>query len=419
MDPSMPQLTPDPFRSDQQLALRARWVFPIDRPPIEGGIVTIAGGRIVAVGENTSGRPPHDLGDVALLPGLVNTHTHLEFSLLKQPLGEPGMGFADWIERVVAWRREAVAGSQGAGVRAGLAESANAGVAALGEIAMPGCPLESYKSQQDATVVALLELLSRSAERVQPLMDLAQQHVAELRGAVSNVIAGLSPHATYSVHPELLRRACERSATARVPLAMHVAESREELELLQSHTGPLVELLKSLGVWEPNELPRGARPLDFLKTLAAAHRALVIHGNYLAADEIEFLAAHREPMSLVYCPRTHAFFGHDPYPLAEMLAAGVHVAVGTDSRASNPDLKLWEELRHIARHHPSVPPDAILRMGTLAGAEALGLERDFGSISPGKHAKFAVVPLEPSEKEPLERLLHSSAGAAPVDLTPK
>src|SRR5688572_12425438 len=86
-------------------ALQARWLVPVDRPPIAGGIITVADGRIAAVGENTSGRPPTDLGDVALLPGFVNAHTHLEFSLLDAPLGTPHMAFPDWIAEVVAWRR--------------------------------------------------------------------------------------------------------------------------------------------------------------------------------------------------------------------------------------------------------------------------------------------------------------------------
>jgi len=92
------------------VALRARWVFPVTRPPIDGGLVTVGGGRILAVGQNTSGQPPRDLGDVALLPGLVNAHTHLEFSQLQQPLGQPGMGFADWIRCVIEWRRQAPSG---------------------------------------------------------------------------------------------------------------------------------------------------------------------------------------------------------------------------------------------------------------------------------------------------------------------
>ena len=98
----------------------------------------------------------------------------------------------------------------------------------------------------------------------------------------------------------------------------------------------------------------------------------MIHGNYLDDDERAFLATHRDRMSLVYCPRTHAYFSHRPYPLAELLAGGVRVALGTDSRASNPDLDLLAEMRHIAKTHAAIDPHEILRLGTLAGATALG-----------------------------------------------
>jgi len=193
---------------------------------------------------------------------------------------------------------------------------------------------------------------------------------------------------------------------------MHLAESREELELLQSHAGPLVELLQSLGAWHPGELPMGLRPLDYLRQLATAERALVIHGNYLGRDEIELLGSQRERMSAVYCPRTHAYFGHEAYPLAEMLTAGVRVAVGTDSRASNSDLSLFEELRHIIQHHRGVAPADILRMGTLAGAEALGIEQEFGSITPGKRAGLVVVPLGDSNSSPYDAIFTSPHGSS-------
>jgi cytosine/adenosine deaminase-related metal-dependent hydrolase len=186
---------------------------------------------------------------------------------------------------------------------------------------------------------------------------------------------------------------------------MHLAVSHEELELLASLTGPLVELLKWRGVWRTELLQRGGRPLDYLQLLANAHRSLIIHGNYLTPEELEFLGQRRQAMSLVYCPRTHAWFGHEPYPLAAALAAGVRVAIGTDSRASNPDLRLFEELRHIARQHPAIAPEVILRMGTLAGAEALGLA-EFGGISPGKRASLVVVALGDDTRNPLEWLLH-------------
>ncbi|HUE73499.1 MAG TPA: amidohydrolase family protein, partial [Pirellulaceae bacterium] len=191
------------------------------------------------------------------------------------------------------------------------------------------------------------------------------------------------------------------------------AESRQELELLESHSGPLVELLVKLNAWFPAALPRGMRPLDYLETLQNAHRALVVHGNYLAADEIEFLAARRENMSVVYCPRTHAFFGHEPYPLAEMLRGGVRLAVGTDSRASNPDLSMLAELRHIARSQARPSGAEILKMGTLSAAEALGIDADYGSITPGKQAQFVAVPIFNRRLVPVEQVLRDDMPAFP------
>lgn len=146
-------------------------------------------------------------------------------------------------------------------------------------------------------------------------------------------------------------------------------------------------------MWDPTAIPLGTRPLDYLQLLAHTSRALVVHGNYLSEVERSFLATHADHMSLVYCPRTHARFGHPPYPLAELLAAGVRVALGTDSRASNPDLSVLSELRHAAQQHKSISPGVILFLGTLAGAHALGCEADCGSITPRKWAQLVAVPL--------------------------
>jgi cytosine/adenosine deaminase-related metal-dependent hydrolase len=139
---------------------------------------------------------------------------------------------------------------------------------------------------------------------------------------------------------------------------------------------------------------------------------LVIHGNFLVREEMEFVADRRDKMTVVYCPRTQAYFPHGAYPLAEMLVCGVRVAVGTDSRASNPDLSVLSELRHIARHHPGIAPEEILKMGTLYGAEALGLADELGSLAPGKKAAFAIVPLPEAKAEPYELLFHGDASAA-------
>jgi cytosine/adenosine deaminase-related metal-dependent hydrolase len=415
--------TDSPHKPNDSLALRARWVFPVDQPPIEGGVVTIAGGRIVAVGENSSGQPPRDLGDVALIPGLVNAHTHLEFSTLERPLGQPNIAFPEWIRAVVEHRREQgkklVVETDGfqrfrrRAAQAGLKELQAGGTVAVGEIATPGWPRECFPAA-GLTVTIFLELLGLEKKQQPSLLAMAKSFVGDILDAAAALRPGLSPHAPYTAGSELVEEACKLSAAERVPVAMHLAESREELQLLGEHAGPLVEVLQSLGAWHPDAVPRGSRPIDYLEMLATAHRALVIHGNYLAAEEIEFLGSHRERMSAVYCPRTHAYFGHEPYPLAAMLAARVRVAVGTDSLATNPDLSLFRELRQISRTHRDVPPEAILRMGTLAGAEALGIQRELGSITTGKVARLAIVQLTATTGEPYELLFAAGKAAQPL-----
>jgi aminodeoxyfutalosine deaminase len=404
-------------------ALRARWVFPIDQPPIEGGVVTIAGGRIVAVGENQSGRPPRDLGDVALIPGLVNAHTHLEFSTLEKPIGQAGMPFPEWIRAVVEHRREQgkklVVETDGfqrfrrRAAQAGLKELQAGGTVAVGEIATPGWPRECFPAS-GLNVTMFLELLGLDPKQASSLSSMGSSFVADVIDAGPALRPGLSPHAPYTVSIDLLGDICATSAGERVPVAMHLAESQEELQLLFEQSGPLVEVLKSLGAWYPEAFPVTSRPIDYLQRLSVAHRALIIHGNYLADNEIEFLGGWRSTMSVVYCPRTHEYFGHKSYPLARMLAAKVRVAVGTDSLATNPDLSLFSELKTICRNHRDVSPDAILRMGTLSGAEALGIERDFGSITPGKLARLAVVPLAVTAGDPYGLLFSAGKAAQPV-----
>ena len=390
-------------------AFRARWVFPVNSPPLKDGIVRVANGRIVSIGKYAAGEAITDLENVALLPGFINAHTHLEFSSLKEPLGRAGMPFADWIGEVVAYRRGLaaekvdVADYARQATAEGLHESVGAGVVGIGEIATALWPAECFESSSETQGTVFLELLGLAPERIEPLLTAAKQHVSA--GNQETFRRGLSPHAPYTVHPDLLQSVCRLSAEKQIPLAMHLAESTAELELLRSHCGPLVERLRELSAWHPGSLSRGIRPLDYLEMLAAGHQTLVIHGNFLVREELEFIAARRDQMTVVYCPRTHAYFPHGTYPLTEMLACGVRVAVGTDSRASNPDLSVLSELRHVARHHPSVPPEEILKMGTLYGAEALGIADRLGSLTPGKQAAFAIVPLPETGDEPYELLM--------------
>jgi aminodeoxyfutalosine deaminase len=414
--------------------LHARYVFPIDGDPIPDGIVCLEGERIVACGagaspgNNTAGgtSAPQDLGNVAILPGLVNAHVHLDFSDVPSPSGYRGIRFVDWLRLVMEFRRQTPPNCQSTAL--GIAECLRGGMTAVGDIVQPNQPPAASPGE----VTAFLELIAPTADRVAGAVQLAEAYLADacvpLLGTSSakdnrqtghclyQAVAhngkrlGLSPHAPYSVHPELLAAVVRLSQNHRVPVAMHLAESPEELELLRRAAGPLREFLEELGAWDAAAVQPGTRPLDYLRSLATAHRALVVHGNYLDDEEIAFLGKRAERMSVVYCPRSHDWFGHRIYPLQRMLAAGATVALGTDGRGSSPDLSLLNEMRFAAQRHPGVALRGILRMATINGARALGREADLGSLSPGKRADLAIVALpERSEADPHELLFDPAA----------
>lgn len=391
-------------------------MFPVDSTPIEHGIVTVDGGRVVDVGTNVPAAVElQDIGDVALLPGLVNAHTHLEFSHLRQPLGRPGMPLADWIRLVIA-ERQRRPDSIADAIASGLHESTRHGVTTIGEITT-SAPA-AYASAQAEDLTLLSEVIGFSLDRASSALAATEERLTAMRrsllptdGATTNIRLGISPHAPYTVSLSLLSKLVVLAGESDLPMAMHVAESADERELLSAGTGPFRQLLEERSMWDPSAIPHGTRALDYLRILADAPRALVIHGNYLDAEEQAYLADRADRMSLVYCPRTHAYFGHEPYPLADMLNAGVRVALGTDSRASNPDLSILGELRDIARRHPRVAPSTVLRLGTLSGAEALGRQDHAGSLTPGKPANLVAVPLPPDAGGKPEELLDATLHA--------
>ncbi len=255
------------------LALRARYVFPIDSPPIRDGVVAIDHDRIVAVGQSSSAAirdllpAARDLGDVAILPGLINSHTHLEFSNLPQPLGEPGMPFADWIRFVVRSRHERLAVSQADPMVRGITESIEHGVTALGEIA--STPWQGNESLP-LEITEFCEVICFHRDRDQTRYHTA---VAAVDDASQNppirwtdmLRPGISPHTPFTVRPELVQQCVQLSSTRQIPLTLHLAETREELELLRSGSGPLVDMMQEFSQWEATEIKPNTRPLELFK----------------------------------------------------------------------------------------------------------------------------------------------------------
>jgi cytosine/adenosine deaminase-related metal-dependent hydrolase len=368
--------------------LTARWVFPGSGPPLAGGTVTVAGERIAAVEPRGARRADLDLGDALVLPGLVNAHTHLDLSGIpaRVPLGTD---FTDWLRGVIAYRRGRTLEEVRADVETGLSESLRCGVTLLGDIAGQGLSWDALAAAPLRAVV-FHEMLGLSAERARrawwDLLRWLRSHQD-----TPTCRAGVSPHAPYSVRASIIRA----TAWNGLPMAVHLAESAAERELLEHHHGPFVDFLQGLGVWDAAGLAKS--PEDVLRLCRRASSVALIHCNYLGAD-----AAFPPGATVVYCPRTHAYFGHPPHPVAELLSRGVRVALGTDSRASNPDLDPLAEARFLHRLRPELPGDMLLRLMTINGAEALGWADETGSLAAGKSADLIVLPLPASLSRPAD-----------------
>lgn len=375
-------------------AYRARAIFTGQGAPILGGVIEVQGSHIVAVGKNTD-LPVVDLGDVAIIPGLVNAHVHLEFSDLSAPFSTKTnvtaeTSFADWIRQVVAYRRQT--GRAEDAIERGLTESAHAGVVALGEIATSDWRPDSH-GHSPLGLTVFRESIALGFDRAAAQLEVARQHIAAGQRA-AHWKPGVNPHAPYTARRELVAGLAELAASEQVPIAMHLAESPDEVELLATGGGPLRRMLEDFGVWTADAFAPDLAAIDYLRLLSAAPRALVVHGTCLSPVEIEFLSQERARFTVVYCPRTQAAFGYGKHPCAELVRRGVPVAIGTDSRASNPDLSLWQELRHVAAHGMDIDPAEILAMGTARGAAALGWEHKLGTLAAGRDATWHLIPLD-------------------------
>jgi cytosine/adenosine deaminase-related metal-dependent hydrolase len=374
--------------------LTARWVFPVAASPLEGGLVTVAGERIAAVEPHGARRADVDLGDAAVLPGLVNAHTHLDLTGMRG-LAPPSPDFTGWLRQVIAHRRARSLEQVRADIDAGLADSLRCGTTLLGDISGDGGSWDALAAAPLRAVV-FRELIGLSRERAREAwMGLLRWRIDERQTTTCR--AGVSPHAPYSANASLIRAAAWNG----FPLTIHLAETAAELELLENHSGPFVSFLQELGAWYPDGLAPSIKWI--LSRTARSPRVVYAHGNYLPSD-----AAVPPGGTVVYCPRTHAAFAHPPHPFRDMLARGVRVALGTDSLASNPDLDLLAEARYLHRLYPDFPGEKLLHMATLAGAEALGWADEAGSLTTGKSADLIVIPLSPRDDGDPHRLVFAS-----------
>lgn len=386
--------------------LRARWVIPIDRPAIAGGYVLVRDGNIAAVSDQRQGGAKLiDMGDIALLPGFVNAHTHLELTCYRGRLAAAPLW--DWFVELLKLRRlPGAAEAERAAVRQGAAESVAAGVTCIGDISRTAHHAQALANCA-IRAVCFCELISGAA---QPPMSAAQvgELVERLSGLeTDNLRLGYSPHAPYTVTPEDMAE-CGALANQSRALTIHVLETPEERDWMLGKPSSIQDLL------EMHNLP--ARHTNWNRGVLAFLQAsgilrpgtLLAHANYVDDDDLDVLA--QSGASVVWCPRAHAYYGHQNHRWRDMLAAGIPVCIGTDSAAASGTLSILDELRYLHAAHPDFSPERLLRMGTLSGAEALGWSGRIGSIAPGKSADLVGVTFASnSDDDPTRAVLASEA----------
>jgi cytosine/adenosine deaminase-related metal-dependent hydrolase len=363
-------------------ALSADWVLPVDGPPLENAHVSWEDGRIVEV---APGRSERHLDGAAILPGLVNAHSHLEYAVYAG-FGD-GLEFARWLALHIERKGRLAVEEMEAIARLGAAECLTSGITTVGDLSYSGAAAPAC-DELGLRAIVYLEVFGPGTEQLETRFASNRDRVA---GSLSDRVAlGISPHTPYTAPLELWAAAVELG----LPVATHFAESEAEAEWTRSGRGPVAEI-------PPTSIRELAGAGLLSRSVTAAH---CVH---LDDEERRLLVAN--DVGVVHCPRSNALLGCGIAPLAELRAAGLRVGLGTDSPASTPSFDLFDELRtaiYFARARERRPDaltaDDALRLATIGGARALGLDQEIGTLTPGKRADLTAVSLSGSPYDPVE-----------------
>ncbi len=389
--------------------LTARYVYPVTAASITDGAVAVAGERILAVGpaavltDRYPGARRADLGEAALLPAAINAHTHLELTALEDAI-PPDLDMAAWILALLRARGALDDAALRASAAEGVRRSLASGVAAVGEICSAGQSVGPIV-ESGLRGVVYYELLSGDPARADETLARGQAQLARWRAEYPGALVrfGISLHAPYTVSAPLFERASAWARAEGIPVSIHAAESPAETQWLRDRSGPIRDTLyATLGLSPDLEVAAGRSPMRYLSERGALDpQTLLAHGVQVDADDLALLAA--SGAAVAHCPRSNTRLRNGRLPWAAYRAAGVRLALGTDSLASSPSLSVWDEAAYAANLHTRAaePPTPVelLRLATLGGADALGLVDDLGSLEPGKLARFASAPLAALDAE--------------------
>ncbi|MGZ3434719.1 MAG: amidohydrolase family protein [Gemmatimonadaceae bacterium] len=383
----------------------ARWVLRITQPPIENGTVVETDGKITYVGSR-EGAPPgkdYDLGEAILLPGLINTHTHLELTAMRGFL--ENCQFAAWIDKLRQSRNEVLDDAMLLdSARFGIVEGIEAGITTYADTCSSGVVMQAMR-ELGVRGIMYQEVFGPDPSQSSGAMRELEERVEELQAAQTELVSlGVSPHAPYTVSDPLYDAAAKFAAKRGLPLAMHVAESEAENDIVVSGTGEFADR------WRRRGIPVARRersPIALLEKHGALERGpLLIHCVRVDDADIAIMARHR--CAVAHCPASNAKFGHGIAPLLPIMAAGIRVGMGSDSVASNNRMDILDEARlavliHRAatRKHDAFGAHQALELATIGGARALGLESRVGSLEVGKDADLAAFRIDIPRTTPI------------------
>lgn len=406
----------------------ARWVLPISSPRIADGAIAVEGEQIIAVGSRAAlarqfpQATVREFAESAIIPGLINAHSHLELTAMRGLLEKEENDFFAWLKKLTIARLERMTPDDlYVSAAWGACEAVRAGVTCVADASD-----SAFESMNALRKVGLRGLVFQ--ESFGPDPRLAQENFEKLRAKVARlrevetslVKCGVSPHAPYTVCAPQLELISRFAIENSLPLMMHAAETTKEVLLLRDGIGPFADGLKSRDIeWTAP----GVSTIQYLNDHGVlGARPLLAHCIHIDDADIETM--RQTETRVAHCPKSNAKLGHGRAPVAKLLDKGIGVGLGSDSVASNNTCDLLEEARFallLARSTAvaenwgrRLSPDEFLRTATLGGAWALGLEGQIGEIRLGLQADFAVVSLDHPHQVPLynpaDTLIFASSG---------
>jgi aminodeoxyfutalosine deaminase len=376
----------------------ASYVLPISSAPIPGGAVAVENGLITAVGSaaalrKSSGAKVTDLPGCVIVPGLVNAHTHLELThfpawKVRKDLDYLPKTYVEWIRQVMKIRRALAPGEVELSVLEGLRLCIESGTTAVGEI-LSDFTLAPLYAASPISGRLFLEAIGQDPVSCDALLERLEASLVAL--PKGGWLPGISPHTPQTVSQHLFQGLEALARRLSVPKAVHLSESLEEVAFLFDSTGPIAEEIYPMARWEAYlPAPRHATSTSYLDGLGVLDaNTLAIHAVHVTPADVALLK--QRGVSVVLCPRSNNALNVGCAPHHLLKSAGISLALGTDSLASNDSLSLWDEMRYLQDSVPDAfSPEELLEMGTLGGARALGIEEQSGSLQAGKRADFLV-----------------------------